>query len=143
MRNSCCNDNRQDFGGEPLVINIDKTTKENYFFRRALWTGKHLQITLMSIPVGGEIGLEMHPDVDQFLRIENGYGLVKIGKCQDNLDKIQRINGNFGIVIPAGTWHNVINTGNMPLKLYSVYAPPQHPFGTVHETKAVADSHEH
>lgn len=142
MRNSCCNNNRQDFGDEPLVINIDQATKENFFFRRTLWTGKHLQITLMSIPVGGEIGVEIHPHVDQFLRIENGYGLVKIGKSKDNLNDTHRINGNFGIVIPAGTWHNVINTGNMPLKLYSVYAPPQHPFGTVHETKAVADKYE-
>lgn len=92
----------------------------------------------MSIPVGGDIGLEIHPNIDQFLRIEEGQGLVKMGKEQSNLDFQRKVSDDYAIIIPAGTWHNVINTGNIPLKLYSIYAPPQHPKGTVHQTKTDA-----
>jgi mannose-6-phosphate isomerase-like protein (cupin superfamily) len=88
--------------------------------------------------VGEDIGLEVHPKVDQFLSIEDGQGLVQIGDTKDNLNFVQRVQDGFAIMIPAGKWHNLTNTGNKPLKLYTIYAPPEHPFGTVHKTKADA-----
>ncbi|MDD4715610.1 MAG: cupin domain-containing protein [Oscillospiraceae bacterium] len=124
-----------DRGPAPLVLNIEKATKENNTFRTALWTGNHLQLTLMSIKSGEDIGLENHPNLDQFLRIEQGEGLVKMGGSQEKLNLQQRVSSGSAIIIPAGTWHNLINTGKQPLKLYSIYAPPQHPKGTVHKTK--------
>ena len=131
-----------DHGECPYAVNIARATKQNNNFRTALWTGKHLQLTLMSIGVGGDIGLEMHPDVDQFLRLEQGYGLVRMGSSKDRLDFKCRVCDNYAIFVPAGTWHNLINTGNVPIKLYSIYAPPQHPFGTVHKTKKDAEAAE-
>jgi mannose-6-phosphate isomerase-like protein (cupin superfamily) len=128
----------KDYGPNPFVINIDEATKANNTFRTALWTGDHLQLTLMSIEVGEDIGLENHPNLDQFLRIEDGDGLVQMGKTKDNLDFQREVHDDFAIIIPAGTWHNLTNTGDKPIKLYSIYAPPQHPFGTVHKTKADA-----
>ncbi|KGX84781.1 cupin domain-containing protein [Pontibacillus litoralis] len=128
----------KDYGGQPFVVNIERATKKNNTFRTALWTGEHLQVTLMSIQPGEDIGLEIHPNVDQFLRIEDGKGFVQMGDKQDSLTFERNVFDDDAIMIPAGTWHNVTNTGNDPLKLYSIYAPPEHPFGTVHETKADA-----
>lgn len=125
----------RDYGPNPFVIDIEEATKENTNFRLALWTGEHLQLTLMSLDVGEDIGLEMHPDVDQFIRVEEGRGLVEIGDDKDNLDFQRNVYDDYIIIIPAGKWHNLTNTGNIPLKLYSIYAPPEHPFGTVHVTK--------
>lgn len=131
-----------DYGNEPFVFNIDLATELNNNFRTAIWTGEHLQLTLMSIKVGGEIGLEKHDNLDQFIRIEEGNGLVMMGANKDKLNYQRNVNGNFAILIPAGTWHNLYNIGNKPLKLYSIYAPPQHPFGTIHKTKEDADKAE-
>lgn len=131
----------KDYGGHPLVVNIDRLAKANTNFRTALWTGKHLQLTLMSIPVGTDIGVEMHPDLDQFLRIENGCAMIMMGENEYELNYRKKVNGDYAILVPAGTWHNIINTGNRPLKIYSIYAPPQHPFGTVHKTKADAEEY--
>lgn len=132
----------KDYGSEPFVVNIEEATEQNNTFRTALWTGNHLQVTLMSINVGDDIGLEVHPTVDQFIRIEEGQGLVKMGDSKDSLDFQRKISDDYAIMIPAGKWHNVINTGNKPLKLYAIYAPPEHPRDTVHETKADAESAE-
>lgn len=129
----------RDYGSEPFVVNIEEITKLNNTFRTALWTGEHLQLTLMNIPVGESIGLEIHPDTDQFLRLEQGEGLVQMGKDKNNLSFQKRVSNNFAFVVPAGTWHNLINIGNIPIKLYSIYAPPKHPRGTVHLTKADAE----
>ena len=131
-----------DYGAEPLAVNIDRCTKMNSNYRTVLWTGQHLQVTLMSIKVGSDIGLEVHPHLDQFLRIESGYALVRMGKTRDNLDYMQRVDSNYAVIVPAGTWHNLINIGSTPLKLYSIYAPPQHPFGTVQATKEIAEQAE-
>jgi mannose-6-phosphate isomerase-like protein (cupin superfamily) len=128
----------RDYGPNPFVININEVTKQNRTFRTALWTGKHLQVTLMSLNPGEDIGLEMHPDVDQFLRVEQGQGIVQMGNSRNNLSFQRKVFDDSAIVIPAGKWHNLTNTGNVPLKLYSIYAPPNHPFGTVHTTKAEA-----
>ena len=127
-----------DYGPRPFVINLNSATKQNNAFRAALWTGTHLQLTLMSLMVGESIGQEMHPDVDQLLRVEQGMGLVRMGHQKDDLSFSTTIAPGTAILIPAGTWHNIINTGNVPLKLYSVYAPPRHPRGTLHMTKADA-----
>ncbi len=128
----------RDYGPEPIAFNIEKATLQNNAFRTAFWTGDHLQLTLMSIRPGEDIGLERHPNLDQFIRIEEGQGLVLMGDSMNYLDYRRRVGDDFAIIIPAGKWHNLINTGNTPLKLYSIYAPPQHPFGTVHRTKAEA-----
>ena len=145
---SSCSDMRddpielKDYAPEPFVVNINEITKQNDTFRTALWTGTHLQVTLMSIKPGGSIGLEIHPNVDQFLRVEEGQGIVKMGDSKYKLDFQRKVYDDFAIMIPAGTWHNIINTGYKPLKLYSIYAPPQHPSGTVHKTKADAEAAE-
>lgn len=132
----------KDYGPEPFAVNIMEATKQNDAYRTTLWTGSHLQLTLMSIKVGEDIGLEVHPDLDQFIRIEEGQGLVKMGDSKYNLDFQTNVYDDFAFIIPAGKWHNLINTGYTPLKLYSIYAPPQHPYGTVHETKADAQAAE-
>lgn len=131
-----------DYGPEPFVVDIEVATTYNNCFRSALWTGKHLQLTLMSIDAGGEIGLEIHPDTDQFLRIEQGQGIVKMGASREKADFHAHVGENSAIFVPAGKWHNVVNTGRTPLKLYSIYAPPHHPHGTVHETRADAEAAE-
>lgn len=132
-----------DHGDRPFVGNIEHLTCANPYFRATLWTGPHLQVTLMCIPAGGEIGLEIHSDVDQFLRIESGCALVQMGESRDALTFKQKAGDNDAVIVPAGTWHNLKNAGDEPLKLYSIYAPPEHPFGTVHRTKAEADAAEH
>ena len=129
----------RDYGPEPFVVNIEDVTKANDTFRTSLWTGNHLQLTIMSIPVGESIGLEIHPDTDQFIRIEHGDGLVQMGTNKNNLNFQRRVNSDFAFVVPAGIWHNLVNIGNVPIKLYSIYAPPKHPRGTVHLTKADAE----
>ena len=131
-----------DYGAQPYVVDIEELTKENENFRTAAWTGQFLQMTLMNIEVGGEIGLEIHHDTDQFLRIEQGEAKVVMGDSEDNLDFEAKAEDDFAIFVPSGKWHNVINTGNEPLKVYSIYAPAHHPFGTVHATKAEADEAE-
>ncbi|WP_163583087.1 cupin domain-containing protein [Gracilibacillus saliphilus] len=135
-----------DYGSRPLVFNINEVTKQNNTFRTAIWTGSQFQITLMSIGVGEDIGIEMHPAVDQFLRIEQGQGIAQMGTNKNHFNFERYVYDDTAIVIPAGTWHNVINTGTIPLKLYSIYAPPNHPFNTVHVTKRDAmavESHHH
>jgi mannose-6-phosphate isomerase-like protein (cupin superfamily) len=131
----------RDYGPDPFVVNIKGAALQNNTFRTALWTGKYLQLTLMSINVGDDIGLEMHPDVDQFIRIEQGQGLVMMGDSKDNLNYRQRVSDDYVVFIPAGKWHNLVNTGYVPIKLYSIYAPPEHPHGTVHKTKKDAEQH--
>lgn len=129
----------KDYGPCPFITNIKKAANENNFFRIALWTGKHLQLTLMSIDVGHDIGLEMHPNLDQFIRIEQGQGIVEMGHSMECLDFQARVYENYAVFIPAGIWHNLINTGSVPIKLYSIYAPPAHPHGTIHRTKEEAE----
>ncbi|WP_234402384.1 cupin domain-containing protein [Oceanobacillus damuensis] len=128
----------KDYGSQPFIVDIEEATKQNNTFRTALWTGSHLQVTVMSINAGEDIGLEVHPSVDQFLRIEQGEGLVQMGNREDDLDFQVNVYDDYAIMVPAGKWHNLTNTGNKPLKLYTIYAPPEHPFGTVHRTKAEA-----
>lgn len=93
----------KDYGPQPLVLNIEKATKQNNTFRTALWTGNHLQVTLMSINVGEEIGTEIHPNLDQFLRIEQGQGLTKMGYRRDDLTMQESVTDGDAILVPAGT----------------------------------------
>lgn len=132
----------KDYGPYPFVVNIDTITKSNNTFRTALWTGEHMQLTLMSLLPGEDIGLEMHSDLDQFIRVEEGRGLLMMGDNKDAPSFQQTVYDDYAFIIPAGTWHNLTNIGPRPLKLYSIYAPVQHPFGTVHETKAEAEAAE-
>lgn len=132
----------EDNGKKPYVVNIEDLTKENTNFRTAAWTGQYMQMTLMSIEVGGDIGAEIHDDTDQFLRIEQGSAKVVMGDSEDNMTFEAPAGDDFAIFIPAGKWHNVINVGDEPLKMYSIYAPAHHPFGIVHVTRAEADAAE-
>jgi len=132
----------QDNGPNPFVLNIEEATLENENFRTTAWTGKYLQMTLMTIQPGSEIGLEVHEDHDQFLRIEQGTARVEMGPTETNLQTWDAAD-DFAIFVPAGSWHNIINTGSDALKLYSIYAAPEHVHGTVHETKDIADKAEH
>lgn len=130
-----------DYGKQPWVVNIEDLTKSNDKFRVAKWTGTNLQLTVMSIEVGGEVGLEVHPDIDQFLRVEDGNGKVFMGPSKDEVTFEEEVEDDFVILVPAGSWHNIVNTGDKPLKIYSIYAPAEHPAGTIHET--YADDPEH
>ena len=133
----------QDNGPCPTVLNIQNATLQNTNFLTALWTGEHLQLTVMCIPVGGDIGLEIHPDTDQFIRIEQGCALVAMGRTRDVSDFAANVRPGCAVFVPAGWWHNLTNIGKIPVKLYSIYAPPHHPRGTVHVTKRDAEHHHH
>lgn len=132
--------NLKDYGPNPFAVNIEQAAKANQTFRTALWTGNHLQLTLMSILPGEEIGWESHGNLDQFIRIENGRGNVYMGEQKENPTFQQTVYPGYAFIVPAGTWHNLVNTSSQPLKLYSIYAPVQHPFGTVHMTKQDAEN---
>jgi mannose-6-phosphate isomerase-like protein (cupin superfamily) len=132
----------KDKGPDPFVVDIEELTLANENFRTAVWTGEYFQMTLMTIPVGGEVGLEVHPDTDQFLRLEQGEAKVLMGRAKDKLDQEWSAEDDWAIIVPAGTWHNILNVGQKPLKLYSIYAPPHHPHGTVHRTFAEAEAAE-
>lgn len=137
-RNNNIKPTNMDFGPKPYALNLKEKTLNNDFFRSTLWTGCNLQLTVMSILPGDCIGLENHPHLDQFIYIESGHGLVKMGECKNNLNFECSVFNNYAFIIPAGTWHNLINTGCCPIKLFSVYAPPQHPKGTINPTKYLA-----
>lgn len=119
-----------------FVADIEELTEKNGDFRRVLYTGKNLQLVLMAIGPGGEIGEEVHDDRDQFFRVEKGKGEVVIDGHRS------KIKSDDAIIVPAGARHNIINSGNEPLRLYTLYAPPEHRDGTVHPTRADAEASE-
>ncbi len=117
---------------------IEQQTLENTYFRRVLFTGKHSQLVVMCLKPGEEIGNEVHPNVDQFFRIEQGEAKFVFDEKQE-----RQAREGEAVVVPAGTYHNVINTSKTaPLKLYTIYSPPNHPAGTVHKTRAEAEAAE-
>ena len=120
---------------QPLIMNLDGLSDENNNYRTVLWTGENMQLTLMSIPPKEDIGLEVHQNADQFLKLEEGIARVETGKTKDNIDFVRNIKDGYGILIPAGTWHNITNIGTTALKLYSIYAPPIHKSGAMQKTK--------
>jgi mannose-6-phosphate isomerase-like protein (cupin superfamily) len=124
------------------VGDIEKATLENDTFRTALFTGEHTQLTVMRLAPGEDIGREAHDEIDQFLRIEQGTARVELGTTEEQIDEAHDVEDDWAIIIPAGVWHNVVNTGDGELKLYSLYSPPEHPDGTVHRTKAEAEEAE-
>jgi mannose-6-phosphate isomerase-like protein (cupin superfamily) len=132
-----------DRGNAPFVTDIESATLENSRYRTTLWTGTHLQMTVMHIEPGHDIGLEVHRHGDQFLRVEAGQARVQMGSAEDDLPFDVEVSDDWAILVPEGTWHNITNVGAGPLKVYAIYGPPEHPHGTVHDTKAEADADEH
>ena len=132
----------KDIGPEPQFFDLERETVDNINYRTVAWSGKYLQLTLMSIPEGGDIGLEMHPETDQFLRLDAGHGQVQMGPARDNLEFEQEVSDGWCIFVPAGTWHNVTNVSSEPMQLYAIYAPTHHEPGKVHATAedAAADT---
>jgi mannose-6-phosphate isomerase-like protein (cupin superfamily) len=135
--------NLTDDGPNPFVTNIETDTLANENYRTTRWTGSNIQMTLMNIEPGHDIGLEVHQDGDQFLRIEAGRARVQMGPSEDDLPFDREVGDDWVILVPAGMWHNITNIGDEPLKLYAIYGPPEHPQGTVHPTKADAEADEH
>lgn len=118
---------------------IEKETEKNKYFRKVLYTGRHAQLVVMCLRGGEEIGNEVHPDVDQFFRIEAGAAKFIFGG-----KTVKRAKAGEAVIVPAGTYHNVVNvSATKPLQLYTIYSPPNHPDGTIHKTKADAVAAEH
>ncbi|MHB0937716.1 MAG: cupin domain-containing protein [Armatimonadota bacterium] len=117
-----------------FVGDIDALTVGNEDFRRVLYTGKHSQLVVMALPPGEEIGMEVHDHLDQFFRVEQGSGEAVLEGMTSAIEE------GFAVIVPAGTNHNIINTGSEPLKVYTIYAPPNHRDGVVHRTRAEAEA---
>ena len=113
----------RDIGPDPQSFDLETETLANTNYRTVAWSGKYLQLTLMSIPVGGDIGLEAHPDTDQFLRLDGGRGRVQMGPAKDQLDFDREVEDGWAILVPAGTWHNVTNIGDEPMQLLRGLCP--------------------
>lgn len=125
------------------VGNVEEETLANETFRTVIFTGDHTQLTVMRLGPGEDIGREAHDDLDQFIRIEKGRARIELGKSEDGFDETHDVEDDWAAIIPAGIWHNVVNTGSDDVKLYSLYSPPEHPDGTVHKTRAESDAAEH
>jgi len=125
------------------IGDIEQMTLGNDTFRTVVFTSGHTQLTLMRLAPGEDIGLEAHPHLDQFLRLEQGSARVEFGRTQGSIDETHDVEADWAFIVPAGVWHNVINTGEGDVRLYSLYSPPEHPDGTVHHTKQEAEEAEH
>jgi mannose-6-phosphate isomerase-like protein (cupin superfamily) len=134
---------KTDYGPGAFAVDVAKAAILNENYRTALWSGKHLQLTLMSVNQGDDIGVELHPATDQILLIIEGSAVGLMGYRKDHLSWQQPLYPGSCLFVPAGTWHNVVNCGKAPLKIASIYGPPNHPYGTIHETKEVAEREEH
>ena len=134
----------KDYGKKPWMVDIEDLTVKNENFRTTKWTGQNLQMTVMSLKPGEEIGLEKHDKGDQFIRVEKGNARVVMGASKDKMTFDKKVSDDWAIFIPGGFWHNIINEGDKPLKVYVIYAPPEHPARTVHKTfKESAAAHSH
>jgi mannose-6-phosphate isomerase-like protein (cupin superfamily) len=129
-----------DIGPKPQSFDIERATKENSDYRSVAWSGRYLQVTLMSIPAGGNIGLEAHPQTDQFLRLDAGRGLVQMGAAKDKLTFEMEVSNGWCVLVPAGTWHNITNIGTTPMQVYAIYAPVHHAADKVQATAAAAEA---
>lgn len=130
--------NLKDIGPQPQSFDLEQETRDNKNYRTVVWSGRYLQVTLMSIPKGGDIGLEMHAETDQFLRLDAGRGRVQMGPSKDRLTFDQEVSDGWCVLVPAGTWHNVTNIGKEPMQVYAIYAPAHHKPGKIHKTAADA-----
>ena len=143
-REGSCNPPRRDIlpegeydrGNERLVINLDNSAEKNENYRTALWTGENMQLTVMSIPIGGQTGVELHEREDQLIKITSGLGEIYFPDPSGELVPSGKVTEEFAVIIPNGVRHNLKNIGNKPLKLYSVYSPPHHPYGTVEKKQS-------
>ncbi|MBN2214930.1 MAG: cupin domain-containing protein [Bacteroidales bacterium] len=136
-------DFNEDKGGEPWILNIEEATLANDNYRVANWTGNYLQLVFMSLNPGEVIDLEMHEGHDQFIRIEQGEARVLMGKTGNDLSFDKTVSDDWAILIPAGYWHSIENTGNKELKIYTLYGPPEHRKGTAKKTyEEVMEAHE-
>jgi len=133
-------DRIRDIGPQPQSFDIERATKDNPYYRSVAWSGRYLQVTLMSIPVGGDIGLEAHPETDQFLRLEAGKGRVQMGAAKDRLTFDREVSDGWSVLVPAGTWHNISNIGAVPMQVYTVYAPAHHRPDNVQASAAAAQT---
>jgi mannose-6-phosphate isomerase-like protein (cupin superfamily) len=124
------------------IGDIEDATLDNENFRTVLFTGEHTQLTVMRLGPGEDIGREVHPDVDQFIRIESGQARVELGRTEEQIEETHDVQDDWAVIVPAGLWHNVVNTGAGEVKLYSLYSPAEHPADTVHRTKADAEAAE-
>ena len=131
----CCPDEAsEDMGNKPHAFNICNAAYKNSDYRRALWTGKHLQLTVMAIPVGEDTGVEMHDGFDQMVRVEEGSAVIEMGRMPGAMSYKEKLSPCFCAIIPAGTYHIIRNAGGEVLRLSSVYAPPAHKWGTIDKT---------
>lgn len=128
----------QDIGPKPQSFDLEQATRDNANYRTVAWSGRYLQVTLMSIPVDGNIGLEMHAETDQFLRLDAGRGIVQMGASKDQLTFRSEVSNGWCILVPAGTWHNITNTGSEPMQVYAIYAPAHHSPGKLQKTASDA-----
>lgn len=128
----------EDIGPKPQSFDLERATRDNRNYRSVAWSGRYLQVTLMSIPVAGDIGLEMHAETDQFLRLDAGRGLVQMGATKEKLSFSSEVSNGWCILVPAGTWHNITNTGDEPMQIYAIYAPAHHAPGKVQKTASGA-----
>lgn len=132
----------QDKGPKQDAFDLEQATVQNEDYRHIAWSGTYLQVSLMSIEPGGSIGLEAHPETDQFIRLDAGHGVAKMGPSAEQLDWEQEVSDGWCVLVPAGMWHDVVNTGDEPMRLYTVYAPVHHAAGTVQPTPEDAERDE-
>jgi len=130
----------KDIGPQPQAFDIEEASRDNTSYRSVAWSGRYLQVTLMSIPVGGDIGLEVHPQADQFLRLDAGSGRVQMGDAKDKLTFDKEVSDGWCVLVPAGTWHNITNKGTTPMQVYAVYAPAHHKPDEVQLTELAAEA---
>lgn len=130
----------EDIGPNPQSFDLEQATRDNRNYRTVAWSGRYLQVTLMSIPPGSDIGLEVHRETDQFLRLDAGRGRVRMGESADNLTFDQEVTDGWCVLVPAGTWHNITNLGDVPMQVYAIYAPAHHKPGKIQKTAADAAS---
>ena len=133
-------DRIRDIGPDPQSFDIERATKDNTSYRSVAWSGRYLQVTLMSIPVGSDIGLEVHHETDQFLRLDAGSGRVQMGAAKDSLTFDTEVTDGWCVLVPAGTWHNITNIGQTPMQIYAIYAPAHHKPDKVHVTAEAAEA---
>jgi len=126
----------------PEVFDIAASAVNNSNYRTVEWTGRHLQVTLMRIAPGESIGAEVHQETDQFLRVEAGEGEARLGPADGEWEQVVAVRPGWALCVPAGTWHDVVNTGDSALALYSIYAPVHHAESAVHPSRELAEADE-